>query len=77
VADAGASDDDFAEGGLEGEGSRPPALDPRAALAVAALEDELLVGLLDQGAGEPTLDLESGLMDGGLDLVGEMLVLLG
>jgi hypothetical protein len=36
-----------------------------------------LVGLLDEGAEETTLDFEAGVMDASLDLVGEMLVLFG
>ena len=44
---------------------------------MAAPKDQFLVGLLDQGAEEPALDLQAGLMDERLDLVGEMLVLVG
>jgi hypothetical protein len=77
VADPRPSDGDLAEGGLEGEGSCPPALDAAAGLAVPALEDQFLVGLLDEGPEEAALDHETGLMDGRLDPVGEMVVLVG
>src|SRR4051794_32557677 len=77
VADPDSLHGDFAEGGLEGKGACAPALDAAAALAVAPLEDQFLVGLLDEGAEESALDFEAGLMDEGLDLVGEMLVLVG
>src|SRR5205823_13338658 len=53
------------------------ALDAVAAFAGAPLEDQFLVRLLDEDLKEPALDLEAGLMDEGLDLVGEMLILLG
>ena len=43
--------------------------------AAAVLQDQLLVGLLDEGSEEPALDLKAGLMDERLDLVGEVLVL--
>ncbi len=55
VADPGACDGDLAEGGLEGVGPCPSALDAVAALAVTALEDQFVVGLLDEGPEEPTL----------------------
>ena len=77
VADPRPLDGDFAEGGLEGEGACPPPLDAGAAFAVPPLEDQFLVGLLDEGSEEPALDFEAGVMDEGLDLVGEMLVLVG
>src|SRR5512135_1909803 len=77
VADPGPLDDDLAEGGLEGVGSCPAALDAAAAFAVPTLEDEFLVGLLDEDWEEPALDLEAGVMDERLDLLGEMLVLVG
>ena len=48
-----------------------------AAFAAPVLQDQLLVGLLDEGLEEPALDLEAGLMDARLDLVGEVLVLGG
>jgi hypothetical protein len=70
-------DGDFTEGGLESEGSSPAALDSAATFAAAALKDEFLVGLLDEDLEEPALDFETGLMDERLDLVGEMLVLVG
>lgn len=77
VTDPGPLDGDCAEGGLEGERSCPAALDAVATLAVPALQDQFVVGLLDEGAEEPALDLEAGVMDARLDLVGEMLVLVG
>jgi hypothetical protein len=77
VRDPGSFDGDFAEDGLEGEGSRPSASDALAAVPPPLLEDELLVGLLDEGAEELALDLEPGAMDAGRDPVGEMLVLIG
>ncbi len=41
------------------------------------LQNQFLVGLLDQDLEEPALDFETGLMNECLDLVGEMLVLCG
>ena len=75
VADPRPLDGDLAEGRLEGERPRPPALDTGAGFAAAVLQDQLLVGLLDEGSEEPALDLKAGLMDERLDLVGEVLVL--
>ena len=46
-----------------------------AGFAAAVLQDQLLVGLLDEGSEEPALDLKAGLMDERLDLVGGVLVL--
>src|SRR5207249_5180457 len=69
VTDPGPLHGDFAEGGLEGEGSCPPPLDAVATVAVAALEDQFLVGLLDEDLEEPALDREPGLRDERLDLV--------
>jgi hypothetical protein len=77
VADPGPLDDDLTEGGLEGVGSGPAALEAAAAFAVPTLEDEFLVGLLDQDLEEPALDFETGVMNECLDLLGEMLVLVG
>ena len=54
-----------------------PALDTSAGFAAAVLQDQLLVGLLDEGSEEPAPDLKAGLMDERLDLVGEVLVLDG
>src|SRR5208337_938090 len=48
---------------------------PRRWIPAAVLQDQLLVGLLDEGSEEPALDLKAGLMDERLDLVGEVLVL--
>ena len=39
---------DLAEGRLEGEGACPPPLDAGAAFAVPLLQDQFLVGLLDE-----------------------------
>src|SRR5208337_76757 len=47
VADPRPLDGDLAEGRLEGERPRPPALDTSAGFAAAVLQDQLLVGLLD------------------------------
>ena len=58
---------------LKVKGAAP--LEAGPGFAVPLLEDEFLVGLLDEGPEEPTLEFEAGLMDVGLDLVGEMLVL--
>ena len=76
VADPRPLDGDLAEDRLEGERPRPPALDASTAFASPVLQDQLLIGLLDQGLEEPALDFETGLMDVRLDLVGEMLVLV-
>jgi len=70
VADPGPLDGDFTEGGLEGEGSCPPALNAVSAFAVPTLEDQLLVGLLHEDLKEPALDFEIGLMNERFDLVG-------
>ena len=75
VADPRPLDGDLAEDRLEGEGACPPPLDAGAAFAVPLLQDQFLIGLLDQDLEEPALDFETGLMDVRLDLVGEMLVL--
>ena len=77
VANPGPLDGDLAEGGLEGVRSCPAALDPVAPLAVPTLEDQLLIRLLHKELEEPALDFEPGVMDERLDLVGEMLVLVG
>jgi len=70
-------DGDLAEGGFEGEGSGSSTLDATTASAVTTLEDQFLVGLLDEGFEEPTLEFEAGLMDKRLDPVGEMRVVVG
>src|SRR4051812_44066928 len=77
VADPRPSDGDLAEGGLEGEGPCPSTLDAITSFAVPSLEDQLLVGLLDKGPEKSALDIETGLMDERLDLVGELVVLVG
>ena len=76
VADPRPLNGDLAEDRLECEGPCPPPLDAGAAFAVPVLENQFLIGLLDQDLEEPALDLETGLMNARLDLVGEMLVLL-
>ena len=76
VADPRPLNGDLAEDRLEGEGACPPALDAGTAFAVPVLQDQFLVGLLDEGLEEPALDCDTGLMGERLDLVGEMLVLL-
>jgi hypothetical protein len=65
----------LAEGRLEGVRACPPPLDASAPLAVPLLKNQFFVGLLDQDLVQLTLDLETGLMDVGLDLVGETFVL--
>ena len=77
VTDAGPWDGHFAEGGREGVRSRTAALDAAPAVTLPPLEDEFLVGLLDEGPEEPALDLQAGLRDERLDLIGEMLILVG
>ena len=77
VLDSRPLNGDLAKGRLEGEGSCPPKPDAGAAFALPPLEDQFLVGLLDEGLEEPALDFETALMDERLDLVGEMLVLIG
>jgi hypothetical protein len=57
------------------KGSCPPPLDAGTASAVPLLQDQFVIGLLDQDLEESALEFEAGLMDRGLDLVGEMLVL--
>ena len=62
---------------LKVNGRVPRCVDTGAGFAAAVLQDQLLVGLLDEGSEEPALDLKAGLMDERLDLVGEVLVLDG
>ena len=76
VADPQPLNGNFAEGCFEGEGSCSPALDASPAFALPVLENQFLIGLLDQDLEEPALDFETGLMNVRLDLVGETLVLL-
>ena len=76
VADPRPLNGDLAEDRLEGEVACPPALDAGAAFAVPVLQDQFLVGLLDEDLEEPALNCETGLMGERLDLVGEMLVLV-
>ena len=75
VDDSRPLDGHRAEGCLEGEGPCPPPLDPGIGFAVPLLKDQFLIGLLDEDLEKPPLEFESGLMNEGLDLVGEMLVL--
>jgi hypothetical protein len=77
VADPRPSDGDLTEGGLEGEGPCPSTLDAITSFTMPSLEDQLLVGLLDQGPEESALEIETGLMDERLDPVGELVVLVG
>src|SRR5271166_5943053 len=75
VADPRPLNGDFAEEGFEGERSCPPALDASTGFALPVLENQFLIGLLDQDLEEPALDFETGLMNVRFDLVGEMPVL--
>jgi hypothetical protein len=77
IEDSRPPDDDLAEDRLERLGSSPSPLNAGAVLALATLEDQFLVGLLDEGPEESALDFEARLRDEGLDLVGEMLILIG
>jgi hypothetical protein len=77
VEDSRPLNGDRAEGRLDGEGSCSPKLDAGVAFTVPLLEDQFLVGLLDEDLEETALDFETALMDERLDLVGEMLVLIG
>jgi hypothetical protein len=76
VEDSRAVDADLAEEGLEGEGPCAASLDAGPGFAMPLFEDQLVIGLLDEDPEEPPLDFEAGLMDVGLDLVGEMLILM-
>jgi hypothetical protein len=76
VADARPLDGDLAEGRLEGEGACPPPLDAGVPFAVPLVQDQFLIRLLDEDLEESALNFETGLMHVGLDLVGEMLVLM-
>ena len=67
VADPRPLNGDFAEGGLEGEGTCPPALDAGTAFAMPLLQDQFLVGLLHEHLEEPALDFQTGLMNVGLE----------
>jgi hypothetical protein len=75
VEDSRPFDGDLAEDGLEGEGPCAASLETGPTFAVPLLEDQIVIGLLDEDPEEPTLEFETGLMDVGLDLVGEMLIL--
>jgi hypothetical protein len=52
-------------------------LDAGAAFALPTLQNQLLVGLFQEGLEESTLGFEPCLVNDCLDLVGEMLVLVG
>ena len=60
---------------LKVKGRVPRRWMPAPAFAVPVLENQFLIGLLDQDLEEPALDFETGLMNVRLNLVGEMLVL--
>ena len=70
VADPRPLNGDLAEDRLECEGPCPPPPDAGAAFAVPVLENQFLIGLLDQDLEEPALDLETGLMNARLDWSG-------
>jgi hypothetical protein len=70
VEDSRPLDGDLAEDRLEGEGPCPPPLNAGIGFAVPPLEDQFVIGLLDEDLEEPPLEFEAGLMDVGLDLVG-------
>ena len=76
VEDSRPPDGDLAEDRLEGEGASPLPLDAGAVFAMPPLQDQFLIGLLDKDPEEPALEFETRLMNVGLDLVGEMLVLV-
>jgi hypothetical protein len=76
VEDSRSLDGDLAEEGLEGEGPCAASLDAGPGFAMPLLEDQFVIGLLDEHPEEPPLDFEAGPMDVGLDLVGEMLILM-
>ena len=61
---------------LKVKGACPPPLDAGTAFAMPLLQDQFLVGLLHEHLEEPALGFQTGLMNVGLDLVGEMLILL-
>jgi hypothetical protein len=67
---------DFTKRGLEGERPRPPALDAATAFAVPLMQNQFLVSLLNENSEKPALEFEPDLMNGGLDLVGEVLILV-
>ena len=60
---------------LKVKGRVPRRLDASTGFALPVLENQFLIGLLDQDLEEPALDFETGLMHVRLNLVGEMLVL--
>src|SRR4051812_26674423 len=68
---------DRAEDGLEREWACPPPLDALTPFAAPEIQDQLAVRLLDQRAEELSLDLQPGGMDGGLEEVGQVLILVG
>jgi hypothetical protein len=76
VEDARSLNGDLTENRLESEGPRPLPLNASIVFAMPLLQDQFVVGLLDQDLEEPALEFETRLMNVGLDLVGEMLVLV-
>ena len=71
-------DGDGAELGHEGIGAGSAALDPLAKVAVTDLENDLVVGLLHQGAEQAALGLQAGgKVDVGLNAMGQMFILGG
>ena len=77
VADSRPPNGNLAKDRLEGEGPCSTALDAGAAFALPTLQNQLLVGLFQEGLEESTLGFEPCLVNDCLDLVGEMLVLVG
>ena len=77
VLDSRPPNGDLTKGRLEREGSCPPKPDASATFALPPLEDQFLVGFLDEDLEEAALDVQARVMDERLDLVGEMFVLVG
>jgi hypothetical protein len=71
VRDPEPVDGDGAEDRLEGERPSAAELDAGAALTPAPRQDQLPIGVLDQGCEQGPLRLQSGPMDMGLDGVGD------
>ena len=61
---------------LKVKGRVPRRWMPASALPCRCWRTSSLIGLLDEDLEEPALEFEAGLMDVGLDLVGQMLVLM-
>ena len=77
MADSRPPNGNLAKDRLEGEGPCSTALDAGAAFALPTLQNQLLIGLFQEGLEELTLGFEPCLVNDCLDLVGEMLVLVG